>query len=61
VAAGIIEGLQKWEDNAWLDVDNTNIFQKIKYELTMRGVVTTFEWVKGHASTKGNKEVDKLA
>ncbi|KAF8520134.1 hypothetical protein JB92DRAFT_2551909, partial [Gautieria morchelliformis] len=60
-AASIIEGLNKWEDMAWLNVDNTNIFQKIKYEITTRGAVTTFEWVKGHAGTKGNEEADRLA
>jgi ribonuclease HI len=26
-AAGMIEGLQKWEDKAWLDIDNADIFK----------------------------------
>ena len=60
-AKGIIEGLNKWEDIAWYKVDNTDIFQKIKYEIDIRGGRTELKWIKGHNGTEGNEKADEMA
>jgi len=33
---GVVENLRKWEDQGWMKVQNTDIFQKIAYELDTR-------------------------
>ena len=58
---GIIENLRKWEDEGWMKVQNTDIFQKITYELDTRGCETYFQWVKGHLNNPRNDGADKKA
>jgi len=58
---GIIENLRKWEDEGWMRVQNTDIFQKIAYELHTRGSETYFQWVKGHSNNSGNDRADEIA
>lgn len=57
----IIEGIQKWMDKGWINVENKDIFKRIAYSLDTRGARTTFKWVKGHSGNEGNKRVDKKA
>ena len=42
-------------------VQNTDIFQKIAYELETRGGETYFQWVKGHSNNPGNDGADDKA
>jgi ribonuclease HI len=57
----IIEGIKKWEDIGWLQIDNEDLFKKIAYELDIRGEETILEWTKGHSGIEGNEKADKLA
>src|SRR5882724_11574032 len=43
------------------EIQNTDIFQKIAYELNTRGGETYFQWVKGHSNNPGNDGADKKA
>ena len=56
---GIIEGIPKWTDEGWINMENKDIFQRIAYALDTRGAKTTFKWVKGHSGDKGNENADK--
>ena len=38
---GIIEGIPKWTDKGWINVENKDIFQRIAYALDTRGAKTT--------------------
>ena len=58
-----------WRKNGWKaasgkPVENRDIIENVLNRIearSVRGVHTTFEWVKGHASDAGNIEADKLA
>ena len=39
---GIIKNLRRWEDEGWMRVQKTDIFQKIDYELDTKGGETYF-------------------
>ena len=58
---GIIEGIPKWTDEGWINVENKDIFQRIAYALDTRGAKTTFKWIKGHSGDEGNENADKKA
>ena len=58
---GIIEGIPKWTDEGWINVENKEIVQRIAYTLDTRGTKTTLKWIKGHSGDEGNEYTDKKA
>ena len=58
---GIIEGIPKWTDEIWINVEDKDIFQRIAYALDTRGAKTTFKWIKGYSGDEGNENADKKA
>ncbi|KAF2271920.1 ribonuclease H-like protein [Westerdykella ornata] len=65
----VTEWFVRWERNDWKtaggkNVDNRDLIEPILErirEREMAGARTRFEWVKGHASERGNVEADRLA
>lgn len=58
---GLITHLKDWEDTGWIEVDNTDIFKAIAYQLRQRPSPMTFQWIKGHQGHVGNEKADQLA
>src|SRR5882672_6075286 len=58
---GLIDNLRKWEDQGWMKVQNMDVFQKIAYELDIRGGETYLQWIKGHSGDLGNDGADAKA
>jgi ribonuclease HI len=61
VVDGLTKNLPTWEKRGWIGVTNKDLFKAIASHLRQRGAVTFLKWVKGHATSLGNKEADKLA
>ncbi|KAI0038160.1 ribonuclease H-like protein [Auriscalpium vulgare] len=61
VKKGLTEHLQMWEDNGWINVANSDMFQKAAYLLRSRSAPASFQWVKGHAGDIGNEKADRKA
>ena len=61
VIDGLTKHLNAWENNGWINIKNAPYFQKAAYLLKRRTATTHFQWVKGHAGTRGNEESDRLA
>ncbi|KAH7919030.1 hypothetical protein BV22DRAFT_1108213 [Leucogyrophana mollusca] len=53
--------LKKWENNGWINIKNSELFQKVAHLLRKRAAQMSFRWIKGHNGTIGNEEADKLA
>ncbi|KAM0559471.1 hypothetical protein ACHAPJ_004501 [Fusarium lateritium] len=55
---------KNWRTAAGGEVKNQDIVRKLLAKMKERtdaGTVTLFQWVKGHASDRGNQEADRLA
>ncbi len=49
-----------WEDQGRIGTQNASLLKMAAYLLKRRSARTSFTWVKGHRSLKGNEESDKL-
>jgi ribonuclease HI len=58
---GLTAHLDDWEDKGWTEIKNAPFFKKAAYLLRKRSVVTSFQWIKGHARNLGNEQSDILA
>ena len=58
---GLTLHLLSWEDKGWIRTANSKWFQAATYHLCRRSTETVFKWVKGYASSLGNKQADALA
>ena len=61
VTEGLTTHLENWENDGWINIKNTKLFKKAAHLLRYQPARTTFQWVKGHNGTIGNKESDHLA
>ncbi|KAI0683690.1 hypothetical protein BC835DRAFT_1232311, partial [Cytidiella melzeri] len=48
-------------DHVWIGVDNAQLFRSAACHLQKQSALITFEWVKGHSGSEGNKGADQLA
>lgn len=63
------ERVEKWEANNWQtstgtppkNLEHWQLFLKTRRQLEEKGVLVTFDWVKGHNKHLGNELADKLA
>jgi ribonuclease HI len=60
VIDGLTTHLHTWEDDGWIGIKNAPLFKKAVHLLRHRWAKTTFQWVKGHDGTLGNKESNRL-
>jgi ribonuclease HI len=58
---GLTKHLSLWEDRGWIGIKNTHLFRATAGLLKQRTATTSFQWTKGHARDRGNKEADRLA
>ncbi|KAF8827360.1 hypothetical protein HHX47_DHR5000756 [Lentinula edodes] len=61
VVDGMTKWLKHWEDIAWLNVDNKDLWMNIANDIRKQPYSTAFKWIKGHVGIHGNEEADKLA
>lgn len=58
---GILKHVKTWEDDGYLNVQNSDLWQSLMAAIRMRGSVTQFQWVKGHNNNPGNEKADQQA
>ncbi|KAE9394273.1 hypothetical protein BT96DRAFT_1048432 [Gymnopus androsaceus JB14] len=58
---GLTKHLAKWEDEGYINSENTELLQATVVSLRKREAVTTLHWVKGHSGIEGNEKADELA
>jgi ribonuclease HI/exonuclease III len=61
VIEGATKHLTTWEDEGFIDTDNSTEWRALAYQLRKRSATTSFKWQKGHAGDEGNEEADKRA
>ncbi|KAK0473530.1 ribonuclease H-like protein [Armillaria luteobubalina] len=60
-AAEICVVLERWEDNGWIGVSNSDLWKATIAALRKRGEPVFFKWTKGHSGVEGNEGADELA
>ncbi|KAK0231845.1 ribonuclease H-like domain-containing protein, partial [Armillaria nabsnona] len=60
VLKGLCFHLQQWENNGWIGVSNSNVWNATVAALRQCNTLIYFQWVKGHNGNTGNEGADKL-
>ncbi|KAL6306804.1 hypothetical protein BKA93DRAFT_728870 [Sparassis latifolia] len=58
---GLTIHLPNWENRGRIRISNSKLFRATAATLHARAAPTTFEWTKGHSTSRGNNEADTLA
>ncbi|KAG1753087.1 RnaseH-domain-containing protein [Suillus occidentalis] len=53
--------IEEWENNGWINVENSEYLRATVYQLRKRSAQMSFIWVKGHTGNHGNEQADRLA